>query len=72
MTRSIGVEEELLLVDPDTGVPQAVAGAALRSAAETSGEGAGVEGELMQQQLETGTSPCEDADELLEEYRANK
>lgn len=70
MTRTIGVEEELLLVDPDSGVPQAVASAALRSAEAASGEGAGVEGELMLQQLETGTSPCSSAADLLEELRA--
>ncbi len=69
MSRTLGVEEELLLVDPDSGEPQAVAAGALRSAADASDEGAGVEGELMQQQLETGTAPVATAEELLAELR---
>ena len=72
--RSFGVEEELLLVDADSGEPRAVAGAALRHSDgapdEASDEGAGVEGELMQQQLETGTRPVDDAEDLLEELRS--
>ena len=69
--RSFGVEEELLLVDPGSGDPQAVAGAVLRApgAEPRSEEGAGVAGELMQQQLEIGTSPVEDAAALLEQLR---
>lgn len=77
--RSLGVEEELLLVDPATGEPRSVAAAALSSetsGSETSGsetsEGGtdgGVEGELMQQQLETGTRPVTDTDALLGELR---
>jgi carboxylate-amine ligase len=67
--RTVGVEEELLLVDPATGEPQSVAAAALRHAAQGSDEGAGIEGELMQQQLETGTRPVDDAGELLAELR---
>ncbi|GAA1479360.1 glutamate--cysteine ligase [Nocardioides aestuarii] len=67
MTRTLGVEEELLLVDGSTGEPLAVAGAALRTAADGSDEGAGVEGELMQQQLETGTAPVSSVDDLLDE-----
>lgn len=67
--RTVGVEEELLLVDPASGDPQAVAAAALRRSEESSDEGAGVEGELMQQQLETGTRPVSDAGELLAELR---
>ena len=76
--RSVGVEEELLLVDADSGEPRAVAGAALRHTARSpvtgpdtgADEGAGVEGELMQQQLETGTRPVHDAEDLLEELRS--
>lgn len=70
MRRTLGVEEELLLVDPETGEPRAVAAAALRSAEAGSDEGAGVEGELMQQQLETGTAPVSTATELLDELRS--
>lgn len=70
MNRTLGVEEELLLVDAESGEPRAVAAAALRSADAGSDEGAGVEGELMQQQLETGTAPVSGAAELLEELVA--
>ena len=67
MTRTLGAEEELLLVDGATGEPVAVAAAALRSADDGSNDGAGVEGELMQQQLETGTAPVSTSAELLDE-----
>lgn len=65
----MGVEEELLLVDPTTGEPRAVAAAALQSDTTVGGAEGGVEGELMQQQLETGTQPCTTTDELLKELR---
>jgi carboxylate-amine ligase len=76
--RSVGVEEELLLVEPGTGQPRAVAEAALRivgqeaaadkphadsDAAET------LDFELQRQQLETNTKPCRDLDELDREVR---
>ncbi len=81
--RTIGVEEELLIVDVDGG-PRAVAAAALRAIeppTDTSGsdhdddrddgddDGAGgaVVGELMLQQLETGTKPCRTLAELSDE-----
>lgn len=67
MKRTLGVEEELLLVDGSSGEPLAVAAAALRSADDGSDDGAGVEGELMLQQLETGTAPVSTATELLDE-----
>lgn len=70
MTRTLGVEEELLLVDGASGEPVAVAAAALRAADEGSDDGAGVEGELMQQQLETGTAPVSTAAALLDELVA--
>jgi carboxylate-amine ligase len=64
--RSVGVEEELLLVDPGTGRPLAVAEKALRIAGpddirqkDADGDiGESVEFELQQQQLETSTKPC--------------
>ncbi len=69
--RSIGVEEEFLLVDPRTGRPVAVSGAVLSG---TPGptedeDGAGLTGELQREQLETGTSPCGDLDELGSELQ---
>jgi carboxylate-amine ligase len=81
----VGVEEELLLVDPETGEPQAVAGQALRSAeagdhpaghdgdphnpGQQRGPGGLLEAELKQQQLETDTRPHTDLDRLGEELR---
>src|SRR3954454_6319321 len=66
--RTVGVEEELLLVDPVSGEPLSVADAVLRSgdrrpadaaAGDIEGEEAGgsLERELHQQQLETDTRP---------------
>ena len=59
--RKIGVEEELLLVDPTTGQLTAVAGSAVL-ANETAEE---VEQELFLQQIETSTPPCEKAEDLV-------
>jgi carboxylate-amine ligase len=77
--RSVGVEEELLLVEPETGQPQAVAGSvmeAVRRAAGAPGRQAGeaeaeecLEYELQQQQLETNTKPCLALDDLGREVR---
>jgi glutamate---cysteine ligase / carboxylate-amine ligase len=76
--RSVGVEEELLLVEPGTGQPRAVAetalGAILHAAA---GEEPGVlaDGDAAQsldferQQLETNTRPCRDLGALACELR---
>jgi len=69
--RSVGVEEEFLLVDPRTGRPVAVSGAVLSG---TPGptedeDGAGLTGELQREQLETGTTPCGGLDELGSELR---
>jgi carboxylate-amine ligase len=61
--RTIGVEEELLLVDPETGAPVAVAGSVLALA---DGE---LQAELQQQQIEIGTRPCETLDELAAQLR---
>jgi glutamate---cysteine ligase / carboxylate-amine ligase len=65
VTRTVGVEEEFLLVDPGTGVPRAVAHLALAR------EGAGdrLTGELQREQLETATRPCASLDELGTELR---
>ncbi|MEE1927117.1 glutamate--cysteine ligase [Streptomyces sp. TRM 70351] len=51
--RSVGVEEELLLVDPDTGEPRAVSGAVLAFADDDTR----LEKELQREQVETGTRP---------------
>ncbi len=59
--RKIGVEEELLLVDPSTGHLTAVAESAVL-ANETAEE---VEQELFLQQIETSTPPCEKAEDLV-------
>ncbi len=78
VVRSVGVEEELLLVEPGTGQPRAVAETALRAirqeaaqdkphadrdAAQTLGF------EIQRQQLETNTRPCHGLDELGREVR---
>ena len=71
--RKMGVEEELMLVDPESGVPRALAIAALSAhhdRVRSGGEGgefgaeSGMEAELFRQQVETGTAPCRSADEL--------
>jgi carboxylate-amine ligase len=81
--RTVGVEEELLLVDPTSGEPLSVAGAVLiqaeRAAAggpETADRaadevpGGTLEVELQQQQLETDTRPHTDLGELAAELVA--
>src|ERR1700749_4507102 len=78
--RSVGVEEELLLVEPGTGRPLAVAETALRAAdadsgsAEDTGGNAGepLEFELQRQQLETSTKPCLELGELGRELRRGR
>ncbi|MEU9252718.1 glutamate--cysteine ligase [Streptomyces sp. NPDC048270] len=74
--RSVGVEEELLLVDEDTGEPLAVAGAVLAAADRAAGaDGAenGEEGghtfeaELQEEQVEFATKPVTEMGELRDE-----
>jgi carboxylate-amine ligase len=64
--RSVGVEEEFLLVDPDDGTVRALAGAALDSgpAREADGPGEEIESELHLQQVETGSAPAVELSEL--------
>src|SRR4051795_9014635 len=63
--RTMGVEEELMLVDPDTGHLRSVSQrAVLANDAE-----AEVEQELFRQQIETSTPPCTTADEVLRGLR---
>lgn len=76
--RTLGVEEEFLLVDPGSGRPIAVSGAVLAASdatkddgsADGSEEGAGLTGELHREQLETGTRPCRTLDDLRAELGA--
>jgi glutamate---cysteine ligase / carboxylate-amine ligase len=67
--RTIGVEEELLLVDERTGAPTAIAERLLRhweqdtpgngeAAPPSSTDGGAIEAELQQQQIEIDTAPC--------------
>ncbi|WKD36844.1 glutamate--cysteine ligase [Streptomyces xanthophaeus] len=73
--RSVGVEEELLLVDAATGEPLAVSGPVLAAADHCTGEcskGGGAkehvfEKELQKEQVEFGTKPVTEMGELQEE-----
>ncbi len=67
--RSVGVEEELLLVDQETGRPSAVAGSVLRAAESDDAAPEVLEQELQQQQLETNTEPRRTLDEIGREVR---
>ncbi|MHC3470068.1 glutamate--cysteine ligase 2 [Streptomyces sp. 7R007] len=55
--RTVGVEEELLLVDPETGEPRALSAAVLARAAHDGPEGELFEKELHNQMLEFATHP---------------
>ncbi len=84
--RKVGVEEELLLVDPETGLQTAVAAKALRAhdeavsdsdvepgdLAEPADDDPGIEAELFLQQLETTSTPCERMDELADQLRRGR
>ncbi|MDQ1656514.1 MAG: glutamate---cysteine ligase / carboxylate-amine ligase [Cryptosporangiaceae bacterium] len=67
--RSVGVEEELLLVDPVTRRPSAVAAAVVRHSPDPTGDqpGGTVESELKQEQIEVDTVPCESLEDLRAE-----
>lgn len=75
--RTIGVEEEFLLVSPD-GAPRAVAAAVLQHASsEDGGEdpgrpGGALEKEFAQEQIETSTHPCTGLVDLLDQLRAGR
>jgi carboxylate-amine ligase len=66
--RKVGVEEELMLVDPGTGMLTALSPSAV-SANDSEQE---VAAELYLQQIETSTPPCEDADALLAALTAGR
>ncbi|GAA2297044.1 glutamate--cysteine ligase [Streptomyces kunmingensis] len=66
--RSVGVEEELLLVDSESGEAQALSHAVLaRAARDSNGEDDAFESELHRQQLEFATSPHKDMEKLAAE-----
>lgn len=69
--RRVGVEEELLLVDPDDGRALAVSSAVLRRAVVHGQQpvGEGLCGEFTRQQIETNTRPCASLEELGSELR---
>ncbi|WP_156067658.1 carboxylate-amine ligase [Pseudonocardia halophobica] len=65
--RTLGVEEEFLLVDPDSGEPRAVGSTVLRRA----GEGE-LTAELQAEQVETATDPVRDLGDLLGEIHVRR
>jgi carboxylate-amine ligase len=65
--RTVGVEEELLLVDPETGEPKALSGAVLARAAQDDPDQEVFEKELYGQMLEFATHPQDDMAELSAE-----
>ncbi|WP_405623137.1 glutamate--cysteine ligase [Streptomyces sp. NBC_00076] len=65
--RTVGVEEELLLVDPETGEPQAMSSAVLASAAQDGPDQDVFEKELHNQMLEFATHPQSGMEELRTE-----
>ncbi|MER6119385.1 glutamate--cysteine ligase [Streptomyces sp. NPDC001743] len=67
MVRTVGVEEELLLVDARSGEPQALSSAVLALAESRTGGDSVFEPELHHQQLEFATEPRADMTELAEE-----
>ncbi|MEU8797026.1 glutamate--cysteine ligase [Spirillospora sp. NPDC048819] len=75
--RTFGVEEELLLVDPVTGVPQSISGSVIRYAQRhdelflTGGRRSKpLETELQREQLETATPVCTSLGELSDHIRS--
>ncbi|WP_243717078.1 carboxylate-amine ligase [Actinomadura darangshiensis] len=76
-SRTFGVEEELLLVDPGSGAPQAASGSVIRYARRhdelflTGGQRSNpLETELQREQLETATPVCASLGELSEHIRS--
>ncbi|MFJ9738226.1 glutamate--cysteine ligase [Streptomyces sp. NPDC101166] len=65
--RTVGVEEELLLVDPETGEPRAMSAAVLARAERDEAEQGVFEKELHDQMLEFATHPQSGMAELAEE-----
>ena len=69
-TRMIGIEEELLLIDPVTGRPCGASLPVLGQLDQAADDVLGVE--LQRQQLETRTPPCSSLAELNEELRRGR
>ncbi|MGV0098803.1 glutamate--cysteine ligase 2 [Streptomyces californicus] len=69
MTRTVGVEEELLLVDADSGEARALSSAVLAIAERRADGESAFESELHRQQLEFSTHPCADMGELGDSVR---
>ncbi|MBA2456114.1 MAG: glutamate--cysteine ligase [Nocardioidaceae bacterium] len=69
-TRRVGVEEELLLVDPGSGALKAVSDRALRGAPDA--DDVAVEQELFLQQIETGTTARDTLSDLEDDLRAGR
>ncbi|MEU9202636.1 glutamate--cysteine ligase [Streptomyces sp. NPDC048332] len=67
MVRTVGVEEELLLVDAQSGEPRALSAAVLALAVDRAADDSAFESELHLQQLEFATQPRSDMGELAEE-----
>ncbi|MFD4033346.1 glutamate--cysteine ligase [Streptomyces sp. NPDC058637] len=67
MVRTVGVEEELLLVDEESGEPRALSTAVLALAERRAEAGSVFESELHDHQLEFATEPRADMRELAEE-----
>lgn len=70
--RTVGVEEELLLVEPETGQARAVSGAVLRGTETYAGGEERMGTELQREQLEIDTRPCSSLDELGREVRRRR
>lgn len=74
--RTFGVEEELLIVDPVTGQPLALADALISGKpppdGTSEGDGSGLSHELKLEQIETQTRPCHSYDELLHQIRRGR
>lgn len=68
--RTVGVEEELLLVEPATGQPRAVSGAIIGGADPDDGQH--LHTELQLEQLEIDTRPTSSLDELAGEVRRRR
>lgn len=70
--RTFGVEEELLIVDPVTGEPLALADALLAGPEAAAETGMGLSHELKLEQIETQTRPCHTYTELLQQIRRGR
>ena len=71
-TRKVGVEEELMLVDPATGRLTAVASRALRAHEQDGRDDAPLEAELFLQQIESQTPPTTDVTEIAAQLRPSR